>query len=50
MFGYPAIFFRGHMIAGLVRDRKVLRLADRDPKLDFSDAVDEKGVSRPGSR
>jgi TfoX/Sxy family transcriptional regulator of competence genes len=34
MFGYPAIFLRGHMIAGLVRDRMVLRLvlrlADRD--------------------
>jgi len=30
MFGYPAIFLRGNMVAGLFRDRMVLRLNDRD--------------------
>ncbi len=30
MFGYPAIFLRGSMVAGLVRDRMILRLGDRD--------------------
>jgi TfoX/Sxy family transcriptional regulator of competence genes len=30
MFGYPAIFVRGNMAAGLVQDRMILRLADRD--------------------
>lgn len=30
MFGYPAIFVRGNMVAGLVRDRMILRLGDRD--------------------
>jgi hypothetical protein len=30
MFGYPAIFLRGNMVAGLVRDRMILRLSDRD--------------------
>jgi TfoX/Sxy family transcriptional regulator of competence genes len=30
MFGYPALFVNGRMFAGLVRDRMVLRLADRD--------------------
>lgn len=30
MFGYPAIFVRGNMVAGLVRDRMILRLDDRD--------------------
>lgn len=30
MFGYPAIFIRGNMIAGLFQDRMVLRLNDRD--------------------
>jgi TfoX/Sxy family transcriptional regulator of competence genes len=30
MFGYPAIFLRGNMVAGLVRDRMVLRLSQRD--------------------
>jgi len=30
MFGYPAIFLRGNMVAGLVRDRMILRLGDRD--------------------
>ncbi len=30
MFGYPAIFLRGNMVAGLFRNRMVLRLSDRD--------------------
>jgi TfoX/Sxy family transcriptional regulator of competence genes len=32
MFGYPAVFVNGNMIAGLVRDRMVIRLgaADRE--------------------
>jgi len=30
MFGYPAIFLRGNMVAGLVRDRMILRLGDKD--------------------
>jgi TfoX/Sxy family transcriptional regulator of competence genes len=30
MFGYPAIFLRGNMIAGLVRERMILRLGDED--------------------
>ena len=30
MFGYPAVFVNGSMFAGLVRDRMILRLADRD--------------------
>ena len=30
MFGYPAVFLRGHMVAGLVRDRMVLRLGEAD--------------------
>ena len=30
MFGYPAIFLRGNMVAGLVRDRMILRLSERD--------------------
>jgi len=30
MFGYPAVFVKGHMIAGLVRDRMVIRLGDAD--------------------
>jgi TfoX/Sxy family transcriptional regulator of competence genes len=30
MFGYPAIFVRGNMVAGLVRDRMILRLGDED--------------------
>lgn len=32
MFGYPAIFLRGNMVAGLVHDRMILRLGatDRD--------------------
>jgi TfoX/Sxy family transcriptional regulator of competence genes len=30
MFGYPALFVNGHMIAGLVRDRMVIRLGIND--------------------
>ncbi len=30
MFGYPAIFLRGNMVAGLVRDRMILRLGEKD--------------------
>ena len=30
MFGYPAIFANGNMFAGLVGDRMVLRLGQRD--------------------
>ena len=30
MFGYPAVFVNGNMFAGLVRDRMILRLGDRD--------------------
>ena len=30
MFGYPAIFTKGNMFAGIVRDFMVLRLSDRD--------------------
>ena len=30
MFGHPAIFVRGNMIAGLVRDRMILRLGEED--------------------
>lgn len=30
MFGYPAIFVRGNMFAGLVRDRMILRLGEDD--------------------
>ena len=30
MFGYPAVFVNGNMIAGLVRDRMVIRLAADD--------------------
>lgn len=30
MFGYPAIFVRGNMVAGLVRDRMILRLGETD--------------------
>ena len=30
MFGYPAVFVNGNMIAGLVRDRMVIRLAAED--------------------
>lgn len=30
MFGYPAIFLSGNMVAGLVRDRMILRLGDKD--------------------
>jgi TfoX/Sxy family transcriptional regulator of competence genes len=30
MFGYPAIFLHGNMIAGLVRNRMVIRLSERD--------------------
>ena len=30
MFGYPAVFLNGNMIAGLVRDRMVIRLAAKD--------------------
>ncbi len=30
MFGYPAVFVSGNMIAGLVRDRMVIRLAADD--------------------
>ena len=30
MFGYPAVFVNGNMIAGLVRDRMVIRLAVED--------------------
>ena len=30
MFGYPAIFLRGNMVAGLVRDRMILRLDEKD--------------------
>jgi TfoX/Sxy family transcriptional regulator of competence genes len=30
MFGYPAIFVNGNMAAGLVRDRMVIRLGDKD--------------------
>lgn len=30
MFGYPAVFVNGHMIAGLVRDRMVIRLGVQD--------------------
>jgi len=32
MFGYPAAFVNGHMIAGLVRDRMVIRLGEKDRK------------------
>jgi len=30
MFGYPAIFLRGNMVAGLVRDRMILRLGEEE--------------------
>jgi TfoX/Sxy family transcriptional regulator of competence genes len=30
MFGYPAVFLRGNMVAGLLRDRMILRLGERD--------------------
>jgi TfoX/Sxy family transcriptional regulator of competence genes len=30
MFGYPAVFVRGNMIAGLVRNRMVVRLSAND--------------------
>ena len=30
MFGYPAIFVNGNMVAGLVRDRMILRLAEKE--------------------
>ena len=30
MFGYPAIFVRGKMIAGLVRNRMIVRLSATD--------------------
>jgi len=30
MFGYPAIFLRGNMVAGLVHDRMILRLGEED--------------------
>jgi len=30
MFGYPAVFVGGNMVAGLVRDRMILRLAEKD--------------------
>ena len=30
MFGYPAVFVNGNMIAGLVRDRMAIRLAAGD--------------------
>lgn len=30
MFGYPAIFVRGNMIAGLVRNRMIVRLSATD--------------------
>ena len=30
MFGCPAIFVRGNMFAGLVRDRMILRLGEGD--------------------
>lgn len=30
MFGYPAIFLRGRMVAGLVGDRMIVRLGERD--------------------
>jgi TfoX/Sxy family transcriptional regulator of competence genes len=30
MFGYPAVFVNGNMIAGLVRDRMVIRLGLKD--------------------
>jgi TfoX/Sxy family transcriptional regulator of competence genes len=30
MFGYPAVFVNGHMVAGLLRDTMVLRLGDHD--------------------
>ncbi len=30
MFGYPAMFINGNMIAGLIRDRMVIRLATDD--------------------
>jgi TfoX/Sxy family transcriptional regulator of competence genes len=30
MFGFPAVFVNGNMIAGLVRDRMVIRLAAND--------------------
>jgi TfoX/Sxy family transcriptional regulator of competence genes len=40
MFGYPAVFVNGNMIAGLVRDRMVIRL----------DAVDrERFLTLPGA-
>ena len=40
MFGYPAVFVNGNMIAGLVRDRMVIRL----------DAVDrERFLALPGA-
>jgi len=40
MFGYPAVFVNGHMIAGLVRDRMVIRL-------DMNDR--ERFLSLPGA-
>lgn len=30
MFGYPAIFLRGNMVAGLVQDRMIVRLSELD--------------------
>lgn len=30
MFGYPAVFVRGNMIAGLVRHRMIVRLREAD--------------------
>jgi len=30
MFGYPAVFVRGNMIAGLVRHRMIVRLSETD--------------------
>jgi TfoX/Sxy family transcriptional regulator of competence genes len=30
MFGYPAIFLRGNMVAGLVRNRMIVRLSETD--------------------
>jgi TfoX/Sxy family transcriptional regulator of competence genes len=30
MFGYPAMFVNGNMFAGLVRDRMILRLGEKD--------------------
>ena len=30
MFGYPAIFLHGNMVAGLVRERMILRLSQLD--------------------